>query len=203
MDCVFINEYWTHMLLSYGSIVLFVLLALGIIALPIPDETLLVFSGALMAKGVLLIPFTFIAALAGSISGITISYLLGRTGGTFLVNKYGGTIGITPDKMQKAHDWFQRYGKWSLSFGYFIPGVRHFTGLTAGTSGLEFKDFSVFAYSGALVWVTTFLTIGYFFGNICFSFLETIDGTTVLVIGSLIMLAVAGAAYNKYMKTNK
>lgn len=188
MECVFINEHWSMLLMDYGSIVLFILLALGIIALPIPDETLLVFAGALMAKGVLVVPLTILAAIAGSITGISISYVVGRTGGHYVVHKYGSMVGITDDKLQKAHVWFERYGKWTLTFGYFIPGVRHFTGLTAGISELEYRHFSLFAYSGALLWVTTFLSIGYFFGNICFSFLESIDTTTVLIVGACVTL---------------
>lgn len=188
MECVFINEFWTGLLMNYGSIVLFTLLALGIIALPIPDETLLVFAGALMAKGIFIVPFTVLAAITGSITGISISYLLGRTGGSWMIHKYGKVVGITEAKMQKAHDWFEHYGKWTLAFGYFIPGVRHFTGLTAGISGLEFHHFSLFAYTGATLWVATFLTIGYFFGNICFAFLEKLDMTTVFVIGGAIVI---------------
>lgn len=202
MECVFINEYWTNLLLNYGSIVLFLLLALGIIALPIPDETLLVIAGALMAKGVLIIPFTIIASFLGSICGITISYLIGKTGGVYLVHKYGGVIGITNEKMKKAHDWFEHYGKWTLTFGYFIPGVRHFTGISAGISGLEFPVFSLFAYSGAFLWVTTFLTIGYLFGNICFTFLEEIDTTTVLVIGSVFVFLAAFIIYKNVKQKN-
>jgi membrane protein DedA with SNARE-associated domain len=52
--------------------------------------------------------------------------------------------------------------------GYFIPGVRHFTGFSSGMATLPFHHFALFAYSGALLWVTSFLTIGYFFGHKCF-----------------------------------
>lgn len=189
MDCL-INDTFAHWLLEYGSLVLFILLVLGIIALPIPEETLLVFSGALMAEGILHIPSTIIAALAGSISGITISYYMGVTGGTYLVQHYGGWVGLTTKRLEQAKEWFNRFGKWSLVIGYFIPGVRHFTGFTAGTAKVEYPHFALFAYSGALLWVTSFLSIGYYFGDVCFAFLEEIDIKVVAVIGLLFTAAI-------------
>lgn len=197
MDCLVNNETLVHLLLEYGSLVLFILLVLGIIALPIPEETLLVFAGALMAKGILNIPSTIFAAGAGSLCGITISYLCGVTGGSYLVHKYGSWVGITLKRLEQAKEWFNRFGKWSLFIGYFIPGVRHFTGFTAGTAGVEYHHFALFAYSGAIVWISTFLSIGYFFGDICFSFLEEIDFKTVMIFGTLATLGVGYIVWKK------
>jgi membrane protein DedA with SNARE-associated domain len=80
---------------EYGSITLFVLLALGIVALPVPEETLMVIAGILMRKGELQIPGTMLAAYLGSMVGITGSYIIGRTAGKFLVHKYGSWLGLT------------------------------------------------------------------------------------------------------------
>lgn len=191
MDCLIVNETFVQLLLEYGSLVLFFLLVLGIIALPIPEETLLVFSGALMAQGILNIPSTILAASAGSICGITISYFLGLTCGSYLVHQYGSWVGITAKRVEQAKDWFNHFGRWSLFIGYFIPGVRHFTGFTAGTAGVEYHFFALFAYSGAIIWISTFLSIGYFFSDFCFSFLQSIDFSTVLLLG-IICLSIIG-----------
>lgn len=195
MDCL--NETFSHLLMEYGSLVLFLLLVLGIIALPIPEETLLVFSGALMAKGILNVHSTILAAVAGSLSGITISYILGLTGGFYLFHKYGSWIGITAQRLEKAKEWFNHYGKWSLFIGYFIPGIRHFTGFTAGTTGVGYRHFALYAYTGGIFWITTFLSIGYFFGDFCFAFLEDIDFKVVLAIGILCILGIAYFIWNK------
>lgn len=149
----------------YGAFALFALLALGIIALPIPDETLMVLSGIFIFKGKLSIYSTLIAAYAGSMCGITVSYLVGRLAGDYLLKRHGNWLGLTPEKVQQIHNWFEKYGKWTLSFGYFIPGVRHFTGFVAGMAELSYKHFALFAYLGAFVWVSTFISIGYFIGD--------------------------------------
>ena len=161
-------------LTQYGGFALFGLLALEIIALPIPGEPLMILAGVLLFKGELSILPTLIAAYAGSISGISVSYILGRTTGTTLLKKYGSRFGLTEKKMERVHDWFAHFGKWTLFIGYFIPGLRHFTGICAGISSLEFRDFAIFAYAGAFIWVSTFLSIGYFFGNHWLSIFETV-----------------------------
>jgi membrane protein DedA with SNARE-associated domain len=162
---------------QYGGIALFGLLALEIIALPIPGEPLMILTGVMLFKGELSLLPTLLAACAGSVVGISISYLIGCRAGLSLIKKYGSKVGLTEAKLQRAHDWFARFGKWTLFVGYFIPGLRHFTGLCAGISTLEFRDFAIFAYSGALIWVTTFLSVGYFFGNHWLSFFETLAAT--------------------------
>lgn len=150
---------------QYGSFALFILLALGIFALPIPDETLMVVAGLLVAKGKLSLFPTLIAAIAGGACGITLSYLVGRTAGSYLVRKYGRYIGISHNKLTYAHNWFERTGKWTLLVGYFIPGVRHLTGYIAGTLYMHYAEFAAYSYTGATIWACVFLSLGYFFGT--------------------------------------
>lgn len=190
---------------QYGSLALFGLLALGVLALPIPDETLLIAAGVLISKGKLDILPTLLASYAGSMTGITLSYLIGRTAGSYLVHKYGRWIGITETHYQKVHQWFRRFGKWLLLFGYFIAGVRHLTGYAAGTSELDYRQFAIFAYTGAIVWASLFLSLGYFFGNKVMSYLEPLLDKygvwLVFIAGILLILIYIGfLIYKKYTK---
>lgn len=150
----------------YGGFALFVLLIFGIVGLPVPDETLLVLAGYLIYKGTLNPIGTWAGAVLGSICGITCSYIIGRTLGIgFLHSRFGKWLHITDERIHRIHDWFDRIGHWALFVGYYIPGVRHFTAIVAGTSLLEYRSFALFAYSGACVWASSFLFFGYFFGN--------------------------------------
>lgn len=191
-----VPEALTNWLLNYGSLAVFALLALGIIALPVPEETLLVFTGFLIHQGTFSLVPASLAAYFGSVVGITVSYLIGCTGGLYVIKKYGRYVGINEKKMEMAHNWFEHYGKWVLFIGYFIPGIRHFTGIFAGVSSLEYSHFSLFAYSGAFFWVATFLSVGYFFGNYHLAALELVESNiieVILILGVLfVLLAVAG-----------
>ncbi|MCU0245693.1 MAG: DedA family protein [Bryobacter sp.] len=152
-------------LAQYGPAALFLALMLGIVGLPIPDETLLTLSGVLIVRGDFRPIPTFAAALAGALCGITISYVLGRTLGIGAVHRFGPRVGLTPARLEKVHVWFRGYGHWTLTLCYFVPGLRHFAAVVAGTSALEWPIFARFAYTGALLWVTTFLTLGCVLGE--------------------------------------
>jgi membrane protein DedA with SNARE-associated domain len=150
---------------QYGYFAIFALLVLGIVGLPVPDETLLTLTGYLVFRGQLKLPYAFLAALFGSASGITTSYILGRTFGLRLIHRYGKYLRIREDHLEKAHAFFDRAGHWGLTFGYFVPGVRHFTAYAAGMSNMDAPHFALFAYMGSILWVSTFLSLGYFLGD--------------------------------------
>lgn len=188
------TDLMTLWLVKYGSFVLFILLSLGILALPIPEETLMVISGVLMHKGKLNLPLTILFSYAGAMCGITMSYILGRTAGSFLIRKYGKWIGITDERLARAHRWFTRLGKWLLCIGYFIPGIRHLTGFSAGTTSMQFSQFALYAYSGAIVWVSSFLSLGYFLGPYCLQCYEQLENVDLFLI-FLIILVVCFLVY--------
>jgi membrane protein DedA with SNARE-associated domain len=154
-----------HWIDLYGYFGLYFALVLGIIGLPIPDESLLTLSGYLISTGRFHFVPTFCAAFFGSLSGITISYWIGRAGGYKIVHKYGHKIHLTEDRLHAVNRWFDRIGKWTLTIGYFIPGVRHFTALIAGASQLRYPLFALFAYIGGFIWSLTFITLGYYLGE--------------------------------------
>jgi membrane protein DedA with SNARE-associated domain len=150
----------------YGGFALFAVLIFGFVGLPVPDETLLVLAGYLIYKGTLNPIGTWLGAALGSMCGITGSYLIGRTVGIgVLHSRFGKRMHVTDQRIRKVHDWFDRVGHWALFVGYYIPGVRHLTAMVAGTSGLEYHSFALFAYAGACVWVSSFLFLGYRFGD--------------------------------------
>ena len=176
---------------QYGYFAIFFLLVFGIVGLPVPDETLLTFSGYLIYSGHLSLPLAFASALAGSASGITISYQLGRIFGHRVLLRYGKYLHLSEERLNRAHAWFARIGHWALTVGYFIPGVRHLTAYAAGIADVAPHQFAVFAYSGAVLWVSTFLSIGYLLGerwkaveqNIHYYLMWLAAGIVVAVIG--------------------
>ena len=173
----------------YGYAAIFLLLVLGIVGLPVPDETLLTFAGYLVYKRNLQLVPTYASAALGSMCGITVSYVVGRSLGLFLLHRYGWIFHITPERMEKVHSWFDRIGTWTLLAGYFIPGVRHVTAIVAGTSKLRPLLFAVFAYSGALIWAGTFISLGFFFGDHWSQVLNQVDRHIVKVTWTVVILA--------------
>jgi membrane protein DedA with SNARE-associated domain len=149
----------------YGYVGIFGLLMLGIVGLPIPDETLLMFTGYLIFKHELEPLPAFAAGFLGSICGITVSYALGRMLGLYLVTRLGHFLHIEPEALEQVRAWYERKGKYGLVISYFIPGIRHLAAYVAGSSRLSLPVFATFAYFGGLLWSGSFISIGYVLGD--------------------------------------
>jgi len=173
---------------TYGYGALFVLLMLGIVGLPTPDETLLVFCGYLISRGTLNPAWTLITALLGSWCGISLSYWIGRTLGLGVVHRFGRFLHVDQERLDRVHRWFEHSGHWALFGGYYIAGVRHLTAIIAGASKLGFGTFILFAWSGGVCWAAAFLTLGYFIGEDWRRIADLVHRD--LLYGSIVMIAV-------------
>jgi membrane protein DedA with SNARE-associated domain len=188
---------------EYGYIGIFSLLALGIFGAPIPDEGVLAFAGYLVYEGNMQ-PFPILAAaFLGGAYGITLSYGLGRTIGTYLISKFGHAVHITGDKVTHVHTWYDRVGKWGLLFGFYLPGVRHLIGFGAGIAKLPLSVFALFAFTGAFIWSVTFVSAGYFLGRhwtLVFGKIRPTLMTGSIVIVSLVLLYIVAQQFLRQRK---
>ena len=150
---------------TYGYFALGGLLGLGIVGLPIPEETLLAYSGYLVAAGKLALPWTIAAGVVGSWVGVSVSYVIGRTAGEALLAWLGGRSPRWQRHIDIGRRWFNRVGKWLVGVAYFVPGVRHVGALLAGASGLRVGTFAAIAYPAGLIWVCLFVLAGYWLGQ--------------------------------------
>jgi len=149
------------MLGIYGPGMLFAAQMFGIFGVPIPDELLLTIAGALVREGRLNAFWTAVAAVSGCLCGVTLSYTLGRTVGITALRRI---VRVPDAAFDRAQRWFHRIGRWLLTFGYFIPGVRHCTAIAAGSAPLPYREFALFCYSGGVLWCAVFLSLGYITG---------------------------------------
>ena len=174
----------------YGLQAIFGLQVLGIVGLPVPDELMLTIAGTLVRAGKLPLTGTLGAAMGGAMVGITVSYLAGRYIGLTALRK---VVHIPEELLGRVEHWFHRTGGWLLTFGYFIPGVRHVTAIAAGSSGLRYRTFAAFAYPGAIIWSSFFVTTGYVLGE------HWRPAFKLIVENVQIAVVVAAAAYGVYL----
>lgn len=179
-------------LAHYGYFAIFGLLMLGIVGPLIPDETILVLSGIAVHRGQLDLGTTIAVAFAGSVCGITVSYTLGRTGAVYALERFEPLHRWIGRHLPQVQMWFGRYGKWTLFFGYFIAGARHFTALAAGISKLRIRTFMTYAYPGGFVWVVCFVAIGYYLGAEWEKLARSFSRGALIVVGIVAAIGVAG-----------
>jgi membrane protein DedA with SNARE-associated domain len=173
-------------IVHYGYVGIFALLVLGIVGVPVPDETLMVFAGYLVFKQKLSLFPTLISAFLGSICGISVSYSLGRTLGLYLVHRLGHFLHLDAAKLDYVRAWYDRRGKYALVLAYFVPGVRHLAAYVAGSAELPLTVFAPFAYMGGLLWCSSFIMLGYFLGDEWVRLSETLH--RYLIVGSCLVI---------------
>jgi membrane protein DedA with SNARE-associated domain len=135
-------EWLLHWIKTYSYLGVFASLMLGMFGLPVPDETILAFTGFLISTHHLKPAPAVLFAYLGSICGITVNYLAGRFIGFPLLHRYGVYLRLRPEKLDQARRWFERHGRWTLSICYLLPGLRHLIPFIAGASRLEYPVFS-------------------------------------------------------------
>lgn len=183
-------EHLLELISRYGYGGIAVLLALGIVGLPFPDETLLTLTGYLIFQGTLHPVPAYLSALLGSCCGITVSFAAGRYGALRLVRRFGSRIRLSEEHLAKGRMWFERRGGVALTLGYFVPGLRHVIAIIAGGTGLGYPRFAAFAYSGAGIWTAVFISAGFLLGKSWERFPDL--ARTLAVILFILFLVIAG-----------
>jgi membrane protein DedA with SNARE-associated domain len=150
---------------QYGYIGIFLLLILGIVGLPIPDEVLLTYIGYNVYLGRMSLVASILVSICGTCIGITVSYQLGKMLGLPFLERFGPKLKISKRKLETTQQLFTKYGGMLLFISYFIPGVRHITAYIAGITSYRMTYFSLFAYAGAIIWVCVFIGLGNVLGG--------------------------------------
>lgn len=150
---------------EYGYFALLIILTLGFVGLPLPEQTVLTFTGFIVSEGGLNYFLAIIITTTGIILGMLFSFFIGRYLGIHFLSKYGYLIGLSTKRLERIEVWFNKYGRITLSFGFFVPGLRHFTAYFAGLSKWNFNIFIIYIIPGALLWTTTFITVGMLLGE--------------------------------------
>jgi membrane protein DedA with SNARE-associated domain len=154
------EHYLHHFIEQFGYIGIMIALMGGIIGLPVPDEVLLTYVGYNIFTGTMSYPIALVSSFIGALIGISISYYLGIKLGLPFLHKFGPKVHITEKRIEQTKALFAKMGPFVLFIGYFIPGIRHVSAFLAGINEYKFKKFAIYAYTGALFWVFTFITLG-------------------------------------------
>ena len=149
----------------YGYSVVFFGVMLENSGLPVPGETVLLFSGFLAYHGRLSLGRAIFTAIAGATLGDSLGYLVGRWGGTALVNRYRDRFLLSARRFDRAQALILRFGHWAVFVARFITGLRVIAGPLAGAFLMPYPRFLLANFSGAVVWAFTIGWAGYLFGS--------------------------------------
>ena len=158
------------LLAQYGVYVYIVLFAIvfcetGLVVLFFfPGDTLLFIAGAFCATGEMSYPLLMALLIIAAVTGNTLNYYIGEAvGQRMFTHDYRW---INKDALHRTHDFFEKHGGTTIILARFVPVVRTFAPFVAGVSDMTHTRFQLYNITGAVLWVASLVTAGYFFGNI-------------------------------------
>jgi membrane protein DedA with SNARE-associated domain len=155
-------EHWIH---EYGAGAVFLILTFESFGAPLPGESLLIVAAILAGRGDISFLSLFISAWAGAVIGDNIGYVIGRKLGHGLISRFGGKIGLTPERLGKVEAVFARYGPATVCFARFFNVLRQLNGIVAGSLEMDWRQFLAFNALGGAIWVLLWTMAGRYLGS--------------------------------------
>ena len=181
---------------SYVLLFMIIFMETGLVIFPLlPGESLIFLTASFIAfhpvlKMEIVIPVFFLAAFIGD----TVNYFIGRSLSRWqwLAKRVNGP------GMVKAHQLLEKHGIKTIAFGRFVPLIRTFVPLIAGTMHFDFRRFMVGNLLGVIVWVLLASVVGYYFGSI--PFVKEHFSLIILIFVAAALLVIATLALIRHIR---
>lgn len=181
---------------SYVLLFMIIFMETGLVIFPwLPGESLIFLTASFIAfhpvlKMEIVIPVFFLAAFIGD----TVNYFIGRSLSRWqwLAKRVNGP------GMVKAHQLLEKHGIKTIAFGRFVPLIRTFVPLIAGTMHFDFRRFMAGNLLGVIVWVLLASVVGYYFGSI--PFVKEHFSLIILIFVAAALLVIATLALIRHIR---
>lgn len=157
---------------------------------PVPGEIMLIAAAVFAGAGQMNIALVFLVAVAAAVVGDNIGFLVGHFGGRPLAERFGRYVFLTPQRLDRAEEFFNRHGGKVVTIARFIDGLRQINGLLAGIAGMGWLKFLGYNALGAALWVGTWCVLGYLAGEHIVEIYDTFERYKWYVIGALVVVVV-------------
>lgn len=154
----------TDMIGSYGITAVFLLMVLESACIPVPSEAIMLFGGFLAGQGKVTFIGVVTAGVLGNLVGSWIAYWVGLKKGRDWALRWHW-LHITPERLDMADRWFEKYGSWAVLIGRVLPIVRTFISLPAGVARMPFWRFTIYTFLGCIPWMAGLTYIGLTVGD--------------------------------------
>ena len=168
-----IGDHLQELVKNYGNWIYAILFAIvfcetGLVVLPfLPGDSMLFAAGTIAAVGDMNIFVLIGLLIVAAVLGDFVNFEIGKHFGQKLFSNPNSKI-FKQSYLQKTHDYYERYGGRTIIIARFIPIVRTFAPFVGGMGNMNYSQFARYNIVGAVLWVVSFTTLGYFFGQLPF-----------------------------------
>ena len=160
----------------------------------LPGDSLLFTTGFLIHSGLLpvnihlAVLIIFIAAILGD----SVGYWFGRKAGERIFSKPDARL-FKQEYIQRAKVFYEKHGGKTIILARFIPIVRTFAPIVAGSSKMDYRKFLSFNIIGALLWTAGVTYLGYGLGSVFESMGIEIDHVLLPLVAIIIFVSILPA----------
>jgi len=139
----------------------------------LPGDPLLFISGMVIASSdgtypfsydILNLPFWMLLFMFSTIMGNFFGYWFGNKF-AHIFNRKDDTWFLKRRHIEAAHDFYEKKGGFAIAIARFLPIVRTFAPIVAGTVKMDYKKFAFYNILGAFIWVGSITSLGYILGD--------------------------------------
>jgi membrane protein DedA with SNARE-associated domain len=174
---------------QYGYIAIFLLMLAESACIPFPSEVTMLVGGWYAADGRLDFFLVGTAGVLGNLVGSWVAYAVGRTTGRGLLDRYGKYVFIRSHDIDRAEEWWERYGEAATFVSRLLPVIRTFISLPAGIARMPFWKFTIYTFLGVIPWTFALTWLGVVVEDNWERVLNYFDVPT-LIIGGLLIVGV-------------
>jgi membrane protein DedA with SNARE-associated domain/rhodanese-related sulfurtransferase len=155
----------THILLTYGYLLLFAWVLIEQLGAPFPAIPALLAAGALSAEGQLSMTKALLCGLAACLLADSVWFFVGRRYGHHVLNllcrmSMEPTLCVRRTQLQ-----FSQRRQVTLLIAKFVPGLATLSPPVAAQAGMGYGEFAMLDGAGSLLWLLPFLLGGRLFAD--------------------------------------
>jgi|SRR3989344_5386929 len=151
---------------TYVVLFIIVFAETGLVVTPfLPGDSLLFVVGTLSGSGYLNFWISYFTLLSAAIIGDTVNYWIGHKIGPKVFSQENSLI-FKKAYLEKTREFYEKHGKKTIILARFAPIVRTFAPFVAGVGKMHYQTFLLYNVVGAIIWVTSLTSAGYFFGSL-------------------------------------
>jgi membrane-associated protein len=177
----------------YALLFIIIFAETGLVIFPfLPGDSLLFIAGTVAAGTVLDVHIIVVSLITAAILGDSVNYAIGRKIGQ-RVYTWQDSRWFKRAYLMRTQMFYEKYGSMTIIIARFVPIVRTFAPFLAGVVAMSYPRFLTYNVVGGVLWITSLVYLGYFFGNIPF-----IKDNLVFFVLAIVLVSITPMIYTYF-----